>query len=140
NYVAVRVPPSDANSRLRWRVRAGQLDHDRVLEFEQTALRSLRRFAAEEISLQEVLGDLRRYSELIGERKDRTNDYAETLSERPWSKCDCAVCTSVGVEVIIFRGAERNRRRGFHNLHVFAKRLSLQGLNGGALSLEAKVS
>ena len=26
------------------------------------------------------------------------------------------VCKQIGVEVIIFRGADRNRRRGFHNL------------------------
>jgi hypothetical protein len=25
--------------------------------------------------------------------------------------------------VIIFRGSERNKRRGFHNLHVFRQRL-----------------
>ena len=29
----------------------------------------------------------------------------------------------IGVEVIIFRGADRNRRRGFHNLTVFSERL-----------------
>jgi len=140
NFVAVRVPPSEANSRLRLKVRAGQLDHDRVLDFERTALRSIRRFAADEIGLQEVLDAVHRYSELIGERKDRTSAYAETLSERPWTKCDCTVCMRVGVEVIIFRGAERNRRRGFHNLHVFSKRLALHGVGGAALLLEGKVS
>ena len=35
----------------------------------------------------------------------------------------CTVCTEIGVEVIIFRGADRNRRRGFHNLAVFSQRL-----------------
>jgi hypothetical protein len=29
----------------------------------------------------------------------------------------------VGIEVAMFRGSERNKRRGFHNMHVFAKRL-----------------
>jgi hypothetical protein len=29
----------------------------------------------------------------------------------------------VGVEVIIFRGSERNKRRGFHNLAVFRDRM-----------------
>jgi hypothetical protein len=29
----------------------------------------------------------------------------------------------VGIEVIIFRGAERNKRRGFHNLKVFRETL-----------------
>jgi hypothetical protein len=34
------------------------------------------------------------------------------------------VCTRLGIHVILFRGAERNRRRGFHNLYVFYRQLS----------------
>ncbi|EIT0620232.1 tRNA-guanine transglycosylase, partial [Salmonella enterica] len=30
---------------------------------------------------------------------------------------------SIGINVIIFRGAERNRRRGFHNIQVLYNRL-----------------
>jgi hypothetical protein len=34
--------------------------------------------------------------------------------------------------VILFRGAERNRRRGFHNLGVFYRRLHRElGFEGG---------
>ena len=28
-----------------------------------------------------------------------------------------------GIHVVIFRGTERNKRRGFHNLHIFNHRL-----------------
>ena len=45
------------------------------------------------------------------------------LSKQPWKKCECEICRSIGIEVAIFRGNNRNRRRGVHNLHVYGKRL-----------------
>lgn len=45
--------------------------------------------------------------------------YEQTLQDRPWTKCPCIICKSIGVEVIIFRGNNRNRRRGFHNVFAF---------------------
>lgn len=48
---------------------------------------------------------------------------ADVLTDRPWKHCPCEICRRLGVHVIIFRGAERNRRRGFHNLFVFNNQL-----------------
>ena len=45
--------------------------------------------------------------------------YHQVLTDQPWKSCSCSVCKGVGVEVIIFRGNNRNRRRGFHNTYVF---------------------
>ncbi|MBO9128587.1 tRNA-guanine transglycosylase DpdA [Bacillus sp. 165] len=45
--------------------------------------------------------------------------YERVLEDQPWKNCGCEICRDVGVEVIIFRGNNRNRRRGFHNTHVF---------------------
>jgi hypothetical protein len=56
-------------------------------------------------------------------RKDRTDAYRETLEDRPWRACSCGICEHVGIDVAVFRGAERNKRRGFHNLYVFNQRL-----------------
>ena len=50
-------------------------------------------------------------------------DYERTLGERPWKQCQCNICQAIGINVIIFRGAERNRRRGFHNIQVLYNRL-----------------
>jgi len=50
-------------------------------------------------------------------------DYRRTLKDRPWTRCDCGVCRGVGVEVVIFRGNNRNRRRGFHNVRDFYRNL-----------------
>ncbi|MGB9693373.1 MAG: hypothetical protein ACPLYF_00855, partial [Fervidobacterium sp.] len=42
-----------------------------------------------------------------------------TLNDKPWKKCDCPICTEIGLHVCIFRGCERNMRRGFHNVYHF---------------------
>ena len=65
-----------------------------------------------------MLQVLKEYQALHDARKDRTAEYRETLADRPWAACPCAVCKALGVHVVLFRGAERNRRRGFHNLFV----------------------
>ncbi|GAB3680438.1 hypothetical protein GCM10028857_03160 [Salinarchaeum chitinilyticum] len=46
-------------------------------------------------------------------------DYQETLKARPWEECGCPICEDLGIEVAIFRGNNRNRRRGFHNTRRF---------------------
>ena len=50
-------------------------------------------------------------------------EYEEVLKDRPWDDCKCDVCQKLGIQVIIFRGAERNRRRGFHNVFVTYNKL-----------------
>ena len=50
---------------------------------------------------------------------DLLQEYQETLRGRPWEKCDCPICREHSIEVCIFRGNDRNRRRGFHNTRRF---------------------
>lgn len=45
--------------------------------------------------------------------------YEELLRDSPWHECNCEVCTDIGIDVAIFRGNNRNRRRGFHNTRNF---------------------
>ena len=49
--------------------------------------------------------------------------YERTLGDRPWETCSCRVCREIGVEALIFRNSNRNKRRGMHNLHVFHEHL-----------------
>jgi hypothetical protein len=63
----------------------------------------------------------------------RAQEYTKTLLARPWMHCPCRVCQEAGVEVIIFRGSNRNRRRGFHNLWWFYNHLQ-KILNPGPAS------
>lgn len=121
-YTALRVPQVEGNARLRSRIRAGQIDQNLARDLEERALCAIRDFDEGRSSVMEVLGALREYDELQG-RKDMTEAYRSTLEDRPWKQCACQVCSSAGVEVVIFRGSERNKRRGFHNLQVFNQRL-----------------
>ena len=59
----------------------------------------------------------------ISSAKDYGDAYREILEEQPWKKCPCGICKRIGIHVMLFRGAERNRRRGFHNVHVLYRRL-----------------
>lgn len=124
-YVAVRIPPIDGNARIKARIRAGLVDHDAARDGERDCLRLVRAYARREVELEEVLAALRGFAVLVGETdrrgsvRDRTADYARTLADRPWETCGCGVCGEAGVEVVLFRGTERNKRRGFHNLAVF---------------------
>nr|WP_154269893.1 MULTISPECIES: queuine tRNA-ribosyltransferase tRNA-guanine transglycosylase [Haloferax] len=58
------------------------------------------------------------YATWIGD-DDLLEDYQRTLANRPWEKCECPICEEHGIEVCIFRGNDRNRRRGFHNTRRF---------------------
>jgi hypothetical protein len=122
-YTAIRVPQVEGNPRLQGQVRAGQVDGRLARQLEQHVLRLLREYDDGRSTIDTVLSALSDYADLIQERGSRTEAYRRTLAEMPWRKCECAVCCSNGVEVIIFRGTERNKRRGFHNLHVFRKSL-----------------
>lgn len=50
---------------------------------------------------------------------DLLEKYRRLLNARPWERCDCPICSEHGIEVAIFRGNNRNRRRGFHNTRRF---------------------
>ncbi|MFM7869898.1 MAG: hypothetical protein ACKPHU_37245, partial [Planctomycetaceae bacterium] len=64
------------------------------------------------------------YQQMFGaDSKSHSADYEELLRDRPWQECSCNVCKTLGINVVIFRGAERNRRRGFHNVFVTYQRL-----------------
>jgi hypothetical protein len=122
-YIAIRVPQVDGNPKLKGRVRAGQVSQQTALRLEECCLTALRRYDAGELKASTVLRALREYDELCDGRRDRTEEYARTLEDRPWKRCRCGLCGQVGIDIAMFRGSERNKRRGFHNLYVFQRRL-----------------
>lgn len=90
-----------------------------LIKLEQAALRHLRAFDQGKTSLEETLDVVLNYDRLFGKDRDHERWYRRVLEDRPWQRCDCPVCKEVGIEVIIFRGNNRNRRRGFHNARIF---------------------
>lgn len=122
-YTAIRVPQVDGNPRLKRRIAAGQIDQGKALDLEKRCLESLRGFDAGEKGLGDTVTVLRQYEELYDGRTDHEVAYTEILEDRPWKRCECGICANAGIDTVIFRGTERNKRRGFHNLYVFNKNL-----------------
>ncbi|QWC20740.1 queuine tRNA-ribosyltransferase tRNA-guanine transglycosylase [Halorubrum sp. 2020YC2] len=93
-----------------------------VDEFPRTADRveALEEKSGEVATFKQIWTVLESYatSELIDD-EDLLEGYRETLRSRPWDRCDCPICEDLGIEVAIFRGNNRNRRRGFHNTYRF---------------------
>jgi hypothetical protein len=137
-YAAIRVPPVDNKGGLRIKrlLEAGVADLETLQQLEKDALRSLREFDGGKLDLESTLQAILAYDELLELPRDGKADsaaqakrrarhevlYREVLEAQPWKACDCPICRDIGIEVIIFRNNNRNRRRGFHNTCVFYKR------------------
>jgi hypothetical protein len=137
HYTAIRVPPVGGNAKLKRRIKAGTVDQNTALRLEAECLRRLREFdAGRSDDVEAVLDVLAEYHELFDQR-DRVGVYRRTLEDQPWKRCSCGICAKAGIEVAIFRGTERNKRRGFHNIAIFAddlaRRLSHSDQTDGAV-------
>lgn len=122
-YSAIRVPQVHANPELVRRILAGKVHQGDAQRLERECLQALGAYDIGEVLIDDVLNLLRAYERLFDDSRDRTEIYREVLTDKPWKKCSCEICQRLGIHVIVFRGAERNRRRGFHNIFVFYQRL-----------------
>lgn len=130
-YAAVRIPQVEGNANLAKRIRAGEIKQEGAQRLERQCLKGVVAYGQTGRGLKPLLAALQEYNHLFDGRKDRTPMYSRTLADKPWNRCKCSVCRSLGVHVVLFRGAERNRRRGFHNLYVIKSRLQKR-LNASA--------
>jgi hypothetical protein len=122
-YAAIRVPQVDGNTRLRLRIQAGRVDQAKARIAEQRCLTRLAAFDTGKSSVKGVLDALSAYADIVEPERDYSVQHRELLEAAPWKTCDCGICKRVGIQVCVFRGTERNKRRGFHNLCVFSRRL-----------------
>jgi len=119
-YAAVRIPQAAKGFRAKRMVTEGRASAGQVARLEQACLQAMYDIDAGRISVADALSPLLDYDHLITEGARQMEPLLRrTLEDRPWKACSCAICSAIGVEVIIFRGNNRNRRRGFHNTHVF---------------------
>jgi hypothetical protein len=98
----------------------------RVMDNNREVLDALIKYDQGVIGLDELLKVLSKYLARTGDFHYMPY-YIATLRDKPWKQCSCAICKSIGIQVVIFRGNDRNRRRGFHNVYVFSQLLK-QGL------------
>jgi len=116
-YAALRVPMT-TDGRTRKRLEQSGLDIAALEVQEAQVLLLLCQYDREEVEMQEVLDALITYDDQLTRSSDARSlrdRYEQTLRDRPWRKCECPFCKSAGIHVLIFRGANRNRRRGAHN-------------------------
>lgn len=121
-YVAIRVPQVDGNPALKRAILGGVVSQKEAVKAERECLRSLRAFDIGDATIEEVLSSLGNYAEVAQSlRRSYLDDYRRTLEAAPWKSCSCSICKACSIEVAIFRGTERNKRRGFHNVAVFGQ-------------------
>lgn len=120
-YSAIRIPQAEGSFRAKRLKQSSAVTPEQLHKLEQDCLRELRSYAVGSGHVPaSLVRHLHEYDVLVaGERPGTEETIRRTLEDRPWQKCGCAICQSSGVEVVIFRGNNRNRRRGFHNTHVF---------------------
>lgn len=135
-YSAIRIPQVEGNAKLQKQISSGAIRQETARKLEKAALAAMADFAKGRLGLEAAVASLVEYEDLCagnaaagkktrpakGDRS-RAEVYREVLSDQPWKQCGCEVCRSIGHHVILFRGAERNRRRGFHNVWVFYRRI-----------------
>ncbi|WP_017221342.1 tRNA-guanine transglycosylase DpdA [Moritella dasanensis] len=123
-YTALKVPQIDANLKLKNLIQSGSISHDVARIMEKRVLNTLQAYESYKATLDDTLHILMEYEMLHTEGRGHMYDaYHKTLSDRPWESCGCEICDDIGINVVIYRGAERNKRRGFHNIQVKYTRL-----------------
>jgi hypothetical protein len=134
-YTAIRIPQARDNNKLKSKAKRGVLHQEDAMRLESDALEKLRGFAVGTVELESSLDALLTYWKALNWREEETaasqlrtlnrqrEAYRRTLADMPWRNCPCRVCQEGGVETVIFRMSNRNKRRGMHNLHVFYQHL-----------------
>jgi len=112
-YSAIRIPPKLKKSK---EIPITPEDYN-ILS--RKCLDSLRNYDNNQLSLEEITHKLKIFNEVLQEDPELLIYYQRTLKSKPWKQCPCPICKKNGIDVAIFRGNNRNRRRGFHNVFVF---------------------
>jgi hypothetical protein len=116
-------------------VSRGVLHQETALRLEMSALEAVRQHVAGNLAIDVALDRVLEYWKALNWREDddqasqlralikQREIYRRTLNDKPWQDCLCRVCREGGVEALLFRNSNRNKRRGMHNLHVFYQHL-----------------
>lgn len=123
-YAAIRIPEAQKSFRAKRMVTEGRASVDRVRQMERACLDAMHALDRGTLSTASALEVLVEYDNLITpERPDNRHVLRRVLEAQPWKTCPCAICQKDGIDVVIFRGNNRNRRRGFHNTYSFYRLL-----------------
>jgi len=123
-YIAIRISPVDeARGRTKKLLSQGTTTLEQLKKREQDALKAVRAYDRGQLDLDSALDVLLEIDrEDVESYESHKVLYRRVLEAEPWKKCPCTICRDLGIEVMIFRGNDRNRRRGFHNTYTFYQR------------------
>lgn len=123
-YAAIRISPVYPSSpRVRSLLADDVASFEQLQKLEQQALKAVRDYDKGRLDLETTLDAVLEIDKVEQYNYEQHKQlYRKVLEDQPWKKCPCEICRDLGIEVIIFRGNDRNRRRGFHNTYVFYKR------------------
>ena len=119
-YAAIRVPMT-GDPRTRRRLQHAGVDISEAAKQEQEALRLLVQYGQGLVGINETLDSVLEYDQRLQRASDfqsMRERYRRTLENKPWQDCDCPFCKQLGIHILIFRGGNRNKRRGAHNTAV----------------------
>ena len=126
-YAAIRVPPSN-DPRTLVRLKNSGTEESRIKRLEQDALAALRQYDRGKLAIDECLKQVLEYDSLLNRGEYSSNPlishYRRTLANRPWAGCSCNFCRNLGIDIVVFRGYNRNKRRGAHNTLQLYNQLS----------------
>jgi hypothetical protein len=125
-YTALRVP---IVNEVRTRVQKKMFHSDDIEKMEKNCLQTLKAYERREVDVETALEVLLNYDSLfVRNGYDGTGleeNYRRTLYDRPWEQCPCPMCRQLGIDILIFRKTNRNKRRGLHNTWVFYNTLNV---------------
>ncbi len=134
-YAAIRIPEAGKSFRAKRIVTEGRAETAYIEKLEKRCFEAMKDFDTGRLTLEKALAVIQEYDHLITpDRPDNSELLRKTLEAAPWKECPCEICRTDGIQVIIFRGNNRNRRRGFHNTFVFY-RLAQRILAGEKIEL-----
>ncbi len=125
-YAALRVPMT-SDGRTRKRLKESGLDLVTLEAQESHVMKLLCQYGRDQAGVREVLDAVIEYDERLTRSSDASSmrtRYEQTLKDRPWRSCNCPFCTQLGIHILIFRGANRNKRRGAHNTLMLYRSIS----------------
>lgn len=122
HYIAIRIPPLH-ETKVKNKIQSGEIDHDKASSLEKQCLDRLHKYNKHKCNTDKALDSIYEYEVYLGSKDDKREQYRKTLVDRPWEKCGCKICKDLGIDALIYRGINRNKRRGYHNLYVFYEKL-----------------
>ena len=120
-YGTIRVPISTSKA-MRDAAQSNSMSIEKLEELENKCLSNLDDFDGTPESKKKVLDSVEQYGPFLdrkGEDNHFIDEHKRLMRDQPWKKCRCHICRKLGIQIVVFRGSNRNRRRGFHNTWVF---------------------